>query len=95
MRCIFSVGWCAYRGSAVHNFYDSRKKAAPNRMSDNRFFSFVLYKRGLIALREISAKISEKRRALNKIQLLRGRKRCKFLTTPVVYYYKYKKRPDF
>ena len=59
------------------------------------FFSFVLYKRGLIALREISAKISEERRALNKIQLLRGRKRCKFLTAPVVYYYKYKKRPAF
>ena len=64
-------------------------------MSDNRFFSFVLYKRGLIALRKISAKISEERRALNKIQLLRGRKRRKFLTAPVVYYYKYKKRPDF
>ena len=64
-------------------------------MSDNRFFSFVLYKRGLIALRKISAKISEERRALNKIQLLRGRKRRKFLTAPGVYYYKYKKRPDF
>lgn len=73
----------------------AEKRLPPNRMSDNRFFSFVLYKRGLIALRKISAKISAERRSLNKIQLLRGRKRCKFLTAPVVYYYKHKKRPDF
>ena len=64
-------------------FMTAEKRLPPNRMSDNRFFSFVLYKRGLIALREISAKISEERRALNKIQLLRGRKRRKFLTAPL------------
>ena len=39
-------------------FMTAEKRLPPNRMSDNRFFSFVLYKRGLITLREISAKIS-------------------------------------
>ena len=94
-RTVFSRSAYARIGKVRYIICRTAEKRLPNRMSDNRFFSFVLYKRGLIALRKISAKISEERRALNKIQLLRGRKRRKFLTAPVVYYYKYKKRPDF
>ena len=66
---MFSRSAYACIGKARYIICGTAEKRLPNRISDNRFFSFVLYKRGLIALREISAKISEKRRAVNIIQL--------------------------
>ena len=79
---VFSRSADARIGKVRYIIFMTAEKGCRTEYRITVFFSFVLYKRGLIALREISAKISAERCALNKIQLLRGRKRCKFLATP-------------
>ena len=66
---VFSRSAGASIGKVRYIFFMTAEKGCRTEYRITVFFSFVLYKRGLIALREISAKISEKRRAVNIIQL--------------------------